>query len=35
MWGKNNQDKYTQWIVIVENKGKERTMIFDNPPSDD
>jgi hypothetical protein len=34
-WGKNNQDKYTQWIVIIENKGKQRTMIFDNPPNDE
>jgi hypothetical protein len=28
---KNNQDKYDKWIVVVENKGKERTMTFDSP----
>ncbi len=34
-WGKNNQDKYDKWIVVVENKGKERTMIFESPPNDE
>ncbi len=29
---KNNQDKYDKWIVVVENKGKERTMTFESPP---
>jgi|GEM_PF-579606 len=32
---KNNQDKYTKWIVVVENKGKERTMTFESPPDDE
>ena len=31
---KNNQDKYDKWIVVVENKGKERTMTFESPPSE-
>jgi hypothetical protein len=32
---KNNQDKYSKWLVVVENKGKERTMTFTSPPSED
>jgi hypothetical protein len=28
---KNNQDKYSKWIVVIENKGKERTMTFESP----
>ncbi len=31
---KNNKDKYSKWIVIVENKGKERTMTFESPPEE-
>ena len=31
---KNNQDKFSKWIVVVENKGKERTMTFESPPSE-
>lgn len=30
---KNNKDKYSKWVVIVENKGKLRTMIFESPPA--
>lgn len=29
---KNNKDKYDTWKVVVENKGKERTMIYKSPP---
>ena len=31
---KNNKDKYSKWIVIIENKGKERTMTFESPPEE-
>lgn len=31
---KNNKDKFDKWIVVVENKGKERTMTFESPPGD-
>ncbi|MFT7667641.1 MAG: hypothetical protein ACI8X5_000320 [Planctomycetota bacterium] len=27
---KNNKDKFSKWIVIVENKGQERTMTFES-----
>jgi hypothetical protein len=32
---KNNKDNYDTWKVVVENKGKERTMIFKSPPTGD
>ncbi len=32
---KNNKDNYDTWKVVVENKGKERTMIFKSPPEMD
>ncbi|MFT7487328.1 MAG: hypothetical protein ACI9F9_003189 [Candidatus Paceibacteria bacterium] len=31
---KNNKDKYDKWIVVVENKGKQRTMTFESPPEE-
>ena len=31
-WAKSNKDKYTRWEVLVENKGKERTVVYETPP---
>lgn len=31
---KNNQDKYSSWEVVVENKGKERTVTYESPEGD-
>jgi hypothetical protein len=31
---KNNQDKYNTWEVVVENKGKTRTMVYESPQGD-
>lgn len=30
---KNNKEKYSSWEVVVENKGQERTVIYETPPS--
>lgn len=30
----NNKDKFNKWVVVIENKGKERTMTFESPPSE-
>lgn len=30
---KNNKDRYTTWEVVVENRGQERTVIYESPPS--
>lgn len=29
---KNNKDKYSTWIVVVENMGRQRTLKYDSPP---
>ncbi|MDP6539947.1 MAG: hypothetical protein QF903_14325 [Planctomycetota bacterium] len=29
---KNNQDKYSTWVVVIENRGKERVVTYDTPP---
>jgi len=31
---KHNKGNYDRWTVVVENKGKERTIIYDSPPKD-
>ena len=28
---KNNEDKYNVWEVVVENKGKSRTVTYESP----
>ena len=28
---KNHKDEYTQWTVVIENKGRERTVVYSNP----
>jgi len=32
---KNHKDEYDTWKVVIENKGKERTMIYKSPPNVD
>ena len=29
---KNNQESTSTWIVVVENKGRERTVTYESPP---
>ncbi len=29
---KNNKDNYSTWVVVIENKGKQRVVTFDSPP---
>jgi len=31
---KHNKDKYDHWTVVIENKGRERTVVYDSPPQD-
>jgi hypothetical protein len=28
---KNNADRFTRWEIVVENKGRERTMVYNSP----
>ncbi|MDP6408010.1 MAG: PDZ domain-containing protein [Planctomycetota bacterium] len=29
---KNNKDNFTTWVVVIENKGKQRVVTYDSPP---